>query len=338
MAARAEDAFHGAVRRTATRRETAQARARPPSSTMVFFGAKGGAGHDDGVGELRGGAGAADEAADDHRGPEAVSRRGGAVPRRASAHYAASTPSRTCTGWIKRLPAGAGGATQVRAGNAGRLRAVRSARRQRLPAPSKSSSACSAKTYDYILVDAGNAINSCTLAALYAADTIFFVTNPGRALDPQRAAAGGPRAPARRRRRAGAHSAEPRVRAAHDRAEADRDGAGLRDSPHVPQRLQDRVDGAQFGRAAGADEPFGDRPAQFDSFTRPIIAPGRDGRRARPRRSERCSACSASETHRGRNGDRPITPPARDPAPRDGRPAPRPRLARPRRCGRSTSS
>ncbi len=35
-----------------------------------------------------------------------------------------------------------------------------------------------ARTYEYIVVDAGNLINSCTAAALYAADTIYLVTNP----------------------------------------------------------------------------------------------------------------------------------------------------------------
>ena len=35
-----------------------------------------------------------------------------------------------------------------------------------------------AKTYDYVIIDAGNVINSVVAAALYAADTIFLVTNP----------------------------------------------------------------------------------------------------------------------------------------------------------------
>ena len=39
-----EDAFFGALRRTAARRETAHAASRQPTSTLVFFGAKGGAG------------------------------------------------------------------------------------------------------------------------------------------------------------------------------------------------------------------------------------------------------------------------------------------------------
>src|SRR5262245_27735520 len=39
----AEDTFHGAVRRTATRRDAVQG-TRPPATTFVFFGAKGGTG------------------------------------------------------------------------------------------------------------------------------------------------------------------------------------------------------------------------------------------------------------------------------------------------------
>ena len=38
-----EDTFHGAIRRTAARRESTQG-ARPAATTLVFFGAKGGAG------------------------------------------------------------------------------------------------------------------------------------------------------------------------------------------------------------------------------------------------------------------------------------------------------
>jgi pilus assembly protein CpaE len=34
------------------------------------------------------------------------------------------------------------------------------------------------RLYDFIVIDAGNMINSCAVAALYAADTIFLVTNP----------------------------------------------------------------------------------------------------------------------------------------------------------------
>ena len=46
-------------------------------------------------------------------------------------------------------------------------------------ARSKSCCACSARIYDYIVIDAGNMINAVArVAALYAADTVFLVTNP----------------------------------------------------------------------------------------------------------------------------------------------------------------
>src|SRR5204862_5589016 len=35
-----------------------------------------------------------------------------------------------------------------------------------------------ARQYEYILVDAGSQINSCTVAGLYTADTIFMIANP----------------------------------------------------------------------------------------------------------------------------------------------------------------
>ena len=35
-----------------------------------------------------------------------------------------------------------------------------------------------AKQYDYILVDAGSQINSCTVTALYSAEQMFLVANP----------------------------------------------------------------------------------------------------------------------------------------------------------------
>src|SRR5205823_13048449 len=35
-----------------------------------------------------------------------------------------------------------------------------------------------AKQYEYIVIDAGSQINSCSTAALYAADTMFLVANP----------------------------------------------------------------------------------------------------------------------------------------------------------------
>ena len=127
-----------------------------------------------------------------------------------------------------------------------------------------------ASTYDYVVIDAGNMITACVASALYAADTIFLVTNPDvpsirnaqRLVDRVRQlGAGSERVKVLLNRVVGP---EP------DRAEADRDGARLRHPSHVPERLPHGVDGAQLGRAAGADQPLGDRVAvrQLHASTR----------------------------------------------------------------------
>ena len=114
------------------------------------------------------------------------------------------------------------------------------------------------KLYDYIVIDAGNMINACAVAALYAADTVFLVANPDvpsirnaqRLVD--------------RVRQLGAGSERIKVllnravRPAPDRAEADRDRARLRHPPLVLERLPHGVDRAELGRAADADQPLGD--------------------------------------------------------------------------------
>ena len=84
-----EESFHGAVRRTAARRDAATAGARQPCVTHVFLGAKGGAGTTtvavNCAVEL---ARLTKRPTVDPR-PQAVSRRGRAVPRRAAAVHGA---------------------------------------------------------------------------------------------------------------------------------------------------------------------------------------------------------------------------------------------------------
>ena len=100
---------------------------------------------------------------------------------------------------------------------------LRSPRRGRRRRRSKSCSGCSARQYEYILVDAGSQINSCTVAALYTADQMFLVANPDvpsvrnaqRLLDRVRQLGAC--------RRARARAAQPRRRAVSDSAEADRE-------------------------------------------------------------------------------------------------------------------
>ena len=148
-----------------------------------------------------------------------------------------------------------------------------------------------ARQYGYILVDAGSQINACTVAALYAADQMFLVAQPGRAVGPQRAAAARSRAPARRVRRARARRCSTAPPEPYpDSAEADRGRARPSDSPHVPERLQDRVDGAQLRRAAGAGRQLRTSRRSSTRFTRRILDPGADDPVAAPA----SAACSAS--------------------------------------------
>ena len=214
--------------------------------------------HDDRRGQLRRRAGATDQAADDRRRPEGCL---GEVALflgvRPALHRARRdrepAPAR------QGLPEGAGRQAQVRPRHPRRLRAVRPAQRagrrrdrgaaaRARPAPTTTWSSTPATS-----------INPCVAAALYAADTIFLVTNPDvpsirnaqRLVD--------------RVRQLGAGSerdqgpAQSRLRPAPDCAQADRDGARLRHPSHLLERLPDRLDGAQLGRAAGADQPLRDR-------------------------------------------------------------------------------
>ena len=110
-----------------------------------------------------------------------------------------------------------------------------------------------ARQYEYIVVDAGSAINACSVTSMYTADTICFVANPDvpsvrnaqRLLDRIGQLGSCPRACA--------PAAQSRRRAVSDSAGADRVDARASDSSHVPERLQDRVDRAQLGRAGRAD-------------------------------------------------------------------------------------
>ena len=81
------------------------------------------------------------------------------------------------------------------------------------------------KLYDTIVIDAGNMINACAVAAALRGRDRVPGDEPRRAVDPQRAAARRSCPTARRRQRARQGPAESRVRSAPDRPQADRDGA-----------------------------------------------------------------------------------------------------------------
>jgi len=170
-----EETFHGAVRRTAARRE-ATLGARPPATTLVFFGAKGGAGtttvavncgveltrlsqRPTIIVDLKAGLGEVGlflgvrarftllDAIDNlHRLDReflrelVVKHKSGLEMLAGSDHF--DRPGASDAGAVEEL-----------------LRLL-------------------TRQYDYVIVDAGSQINSCTVAALYSADQLFLVANP----------------------------------------------------------------------------------------------------------------------------------------------------------------
>ena len=132
--------------------------------------------HDDDGGELRRRAGAAEQAADGHRRPEAGPRRGRAVPRRAAALQlldAIDNLHRLDREFLRELVVKHKSGLEILAGS------------DHFDRPGAADGGAIeelfrllARQYEYIVVDAGSQINSCTVAALYAADTMFLVANP----------------------------------------------------------------------------------------------------------------------------------------------------------------
>jgi pilus assembly protein CpaE len=171
----AEETFHGAIRRTAARRETTQG-ARPPATTLVFFGAKGGAGTTTiavncGV-ELARLSKKSTVIIDLKAGLGEVSLFLGVRPR-FSMLDAIDNLHRLDREFLRELVVKHKSGLEILAGSdhfdrpgaadAGALEEL-----LRLLA----------RQYEYILVDAGSQINSCTVAALYTADQMFLVANP----------------------------------------------------------------------------------------------------------------------------------------------------------------
>src|SRR6476661_6339145 len=177
QAARAmEESFHGAVRRSAARREAASAGAKQPCVTHAFLGAKGGA------------------------GTTTVAVNCGVELARLTKRPTVVVDLKTCLGEVA-LFLGVRPRFTV-------LDAVENLHRldknflQELVAKHKSGLDILAgseqfdrpnaqdataleellrvltRTYDYVVIDAGNTISASTAAALFAADTIFLVTNP----------------------------------------------------------------------------------------------------------------------------------------------------------------
>jgi pilus assembly protein CpaE len=171
-----EDSFEGAVRRTATRRETANASAKPPSVTLVFFGAKGGAGTTTVSVNC-----AVELARLTKRQTLIVDLKPGfgevalflGVRPRFTVLDALENLHRLDREFLHELCAKHKSGLEILAGS------------EQFERPGAQDAGAIeelfrvfGKSHDYIVVDAGNQITSCSIAALYAADTIFVVANP----------------------------------------------------------------------------------------------------------------------------------------------------------------
>jgi pilus assembly protein CpaE len=170
-----EETFHGAIRRIAARRETAQG-ARPAATTLVFFGAKGGAGTTTiavncGV-ELARLSKKSTVILDLKAGLGEVSLFLGVRPR-FSVLDAIDNLHRLDREFLRELVVKHKSGLEILAGsdNFDRPAAADAAALEELLR-------LLARQYEYILVDAGSQINSCTVAALYTADQMFLVANP----------------------------------------------------------------------------------------------------------------------------------------------------------------
>lgn len=171
-----EESFHGAVRRTAARRDAANAGARPPCVTHVFLGAKGGAG------TTTVSVNCAVELARLSKRPTIivdlkpclgeVALFLGVRPR-FTVLDAIENLHRLDKDFLKELVAKHKSGLDILSGS------------EQFDRPNAHDAAAIeelmrvlGKVYEHIVVDAGNMVNATAVAALYAAETVFLVTNP----------------------------------------------------------------------------------------------------------------------------------------------------------------
>jgi pilus assembly protein CpaE len=171
----ADETFQGAVRRTAARRETASG-ARPSAVTLVFFGAKGGAGTTttsvNCAVELARLSKRATVIIDLKPGLGEVALFLGVRPRY-SLLDAIDNLHRLDREFLRELVVKHKSGLEILAGS------------DQFDRPGAADGSAMeelfrllARQYEYIIVDAGSQINSCAVTALYTADTIFLVANP----------------------------------------------------------------------------------------------------------------------------------------------------------------
>jgi pilus assembly protein CpaE len=171
-----EESFQGAVRKTAARRDAITAGARQPCVTHVFLGAKGGAG------TTTVAVNCAVELARVTKKPTAivdlkpclgeVALFLGVRPR-FTVLDAIENLHRLDREFLRELMARHKSGLDILAGS------------EQFDRPNAQDAVgveellrVLGKLYDYIVIDAGNLINACAVAALYAADTVFLVANP----------------------------------------------------------------------------------------------------------------------------------------------------------------
>lgn len=171
----ADETFHGAVRRLSSRRETAQG-AKPTSQTYVFFGAKGGAGTTTiavncGV-EIARLTKRPTVILDLKPGLGEVGLFLGVRPRY-SVLDALDNLHRLDREFLRELVTKHKSGLEILAGsdNFDRPGAADSGVIEEL-------FRLLSKQYEHVVIDAGSQVNSCAVAALYAADRIFLVANP----------------------------------------------------------------------------------------------------------------------------------------------------------------
>jgi pilus assembly protein CpaE len=171
-----EESFQGAIRKTAARRDAANAGARQPCVTHVFLGAKGGAG------TTTVAVNCAVELARLTKRPTAivdlkpslgeVALFLGVRPR-FTVLDAIENLHRLDRDFLKELMSRHKSGLDILAGS------------EQFDRPNAQDAVgveellrILSKQYDFIVIDAGNLINACAVAALYAADTVFLVANP----------------------------------------------------------------------------------------------------------------------------------------------------------------
>ena len=171
-----EESFQGAIRKTAARRDAASASARQPCVTHVFLGAKGGAG------TTTVAVNCAVELARLTKRPTAivdlkpclgeVALFLGVRPR-FTVLDAIENLHRLDRDFLRELMSRHKSGLDILAGS------------EQFDRPNAQDAIgveellrVLGKLYDYIVIDTGNLINACAVAALYAADTVFLVANP----------------------------------------------------------------------------------------------------------------------------------------------------------------